>query len=349
MPTGAHAADVQHSNVTVSKGTTRTRLLCLGNPIVNRAYLGTQEEAESAGYATLVDEQEMSSLLAGRACITTSSGGSLLTTALALGQSHVITFTGALGDDSSAAFLRETAANQGVILTPQVFPDERTAECAVLKFANGERSLYTSPSAAALLGVDGLPDEAFDLLIMEGYTLQGKNGGDLLEWFVRSPSPWKILTLSAVEVAAEYAESIRAAASAARCTLFGTVEEAIALVTDLVDVRDDAITAGDTESLAKALPDWEVVLTNGALPAWHAREGRSIASVSPHASTIGDRTGAGDHFLAGWLDATLEGASAHESLLRGHAFASRAISGAAPRAQRMVPPQSVQIARKDHI
>ena len=235
-----------------------------------------------------------------------------------------VTLVARAGDD--AAGRRALDAVHGAGVRTHVAIDERlaTGTCVVLVDPDGERSMLPDPGANAALSAADLPAADFAPrahLHVAGYALlrDGPPREAALEALRRARGAGMTISLdpsSAAPLAQVGAERFLALAGRVDLLLPNRAEAAT-----LAGEADPAAAARALAAHAR-----EVVVTlgaNGAL--W--TDGRASARTPAAArGKVGDSTGAGDAFAAGFLAAWLDAASPAAALEAGARLAARALA-----------------------
>jgi len=260
------------------------------------------------------------------ATITRVRGGSAANvSALAASTGAASRFIGRLGDDELGRHLERQMTDAGVEVRVQ--REGRTGSNVILVAPDGERTMFPDRGAAALLadvppgwvadaGVVHAPAYSWATPTCAAATLDlfaaGRAAGALVS--VDASSVDLILRVGADAVLA----TLRALAPD---VLFANADEAAAL--SLVE---------------ESLPGTSVVVKAGADPVTiTSPDGvRTRVAVAPVAD-VRDTTGAGDAFAAGFLAATLRGASPEQAVTAGHDLAAAVLSHPGASLTRTVP------------
>ena len=216
------------------------------------------------------------------------------------------------GDDDAGRGAVERLRGHGVDVSSVGFDRSRsTGTCVVLVAPDGERSMLPDAGANAALSPDDLP--AFDgggHLHLAGYTLlrEGAPRAAALEALRRARACGMTISLDP--------------SSAAPLRAFGPERflDLAGLVDLLLPNRDEAAVLGPLTGRAR-----EVVVTLGAEGAEWTDGSRTVAARAVTGGPVGDTTGAGDAFAAGFLAAWLDGAEPADALSAANALAARAL------------------------
>jgi len=220
------------------------------------------------------------------------------------------------GDDPAGRGAVHALRGHGVDVAAVVLDRDRpTGTCVVLVAPGGERSMLPDAGANAALAPGDLPAGAFTAdahLHLAGYTL------------LRDGPP-REAALAALRRARAAGMTISLdPSSAAPLRAFGPER-----FLDLAGPVDLMLPNRDEAAVLGSLTPWacEVVVTLGAGGALWTDGGREVAAPAAVAGPVGDTTGAGDAFTAGFLAAWLDGAEPAEALRRANALAARALRG----------------------
>ena len=225
-----------------------------------------------------------------------------------------VTLVARAGDDDGGRGAVAKLHRHGVdVSSVAVDPDRTTGTCVVLVAPDGERTMLPDPGANAALSVEDLPEfEAGAHLHLVGYTLlrDGAPRAAALEALRRARASGMTISLDPSSVA-----PLRAFGPERFLDLAGPVDV-------LLPNRDEAAVLGPLTSRAR-----EVVVTLGAEGARWTDGAATVASPAAAAGPVGDTTGAGDAFTAGFLAAWLDDAAPRDALGSGNALAARALGG----------------------
>jgi ribokinase len=233
-----------------------------------------------------------------------------------------VTLVARAGDDEAGRSALERLRGHGVdVAHVALDPGRATGTCVVLVGPDGERSMLPDAGANAALSpadVARAPLHAGTHLHLVGYTLlrDGPPREAALEALRRARASGMTISLDP--------------SSAAPIERFGAARflELAAHPDLLLPNRDEAVAlTGSADPRALVAHAREVVVTLGAEGArW--TDGRVVldapAAVADGAA-VGDTTGAGDAFAAGFLAAWLDGAPPGGALEAGNALAARAL------------------------
>jgi len=230
-------------------------------------------------------------------------------------------FVGRVGDDVAGREAVASLTSAGIRCAVSVDPARPTGMCIVLVDPAGERTMVPSAGANAGLGEASfeLPSDA-RLVYVSGYALLGAGS--------------RQLALAAIQAAREVDVPVAVdAASSAPLAAAADFAQWIGDDVVLFANRDEArVLTGEADPATAArllgTQFGEAVVKLGADGAVHS----SGSAVRAQEVDVVDSTGAGDAFAAGFLSGRVAGASIEDSLSRGAACATRAITrvGARP-------------------
>lgn len=243
----------------------------------------------------------------------------------------VVTFSGAVGDDSAGRLVADDLRRRGVVVDLQCIAGGRSGRTVTLVDPGGERTFLTdrganderSPIDGRALWGEATPRH----LHVSGYTLLGPGSagaaGAALDWARSEGIPTSVDASSTAPLAALGVPAWFRRSEGVGLCFANHAEAAVLAGTEDVDAALDV--------LLRHYP--EVVVKAGADGAWWAS-----ASARCHCppvlptSPIVDTVGAGDAFAAGYLARRLAGDSPEDALAAGAALASRALqrSGGRP-------------------
>jgi sugar/nucleoside kinase (ribokinase family) len=255
------------------------------------------------------------------ATIRAAPGGSGANQAAWLGHLGAsVGFVARVGAADAAALAANLRAH-GVAAHLAPDPELPTGLLVTLLDADGERSFLTDRAANARLCADDLPDALLDgvrLLHVSGYSLFSDGPRAAVLGFAaaarRRDIPFTIDACSAGFLA-EVGPARLLDWTAGAAKLFANADEAAMLTGEPDPARQLA-------ALSAHYP--VVVLKRGAAGAMLGERGGRVFSAAAPPIVALDTTGAGDAFLAGFLDASLRGQSLAECLEAGVALGARA-------------------------
>ena len=223
------------------------------------------------------------------------------------------------GDDDAGRGAVERLRGHGVDVAAVAFdPGVATGMCVVLVAPDGERSMLPDAGANAALSPDDVPAFAPEgHLHLAGYTLlrDGAPRAAALEALRRARASGMTISLDP--------------SSAAPLERFGAARflELAGTVDLLLPNRDEAVVlSGSTDPVALTRHAREVVVTLGADGARWSDGAATVAAPAAAAGPVGDTTGAGDAFTAGFLAAWLDGAAPDAALAAGNGLAAGALA-----------------------
>jgi sugar/nucleoside kinase (ribokinase family) len=220
----------------------------------------------------------------------------------------------AVGDDPLGVVARRDLAAAGVELVGPVLDDVATGTCVVIVGPDGERTMLPDRGAN-----DALPAAAVAPALDSGVSWVHVSGYALLHAGSRAAG------VAALGGARQRGlpTSLDAASSGPLRDLGAAVARDLVAGVDLLFANADEVDAlGGLESALAGVG--AVVLKEGAAGAtW--TDGATTVSVPAGPAEVVDTTGAGDALAAGYLAATVAGASPADALVSGVALAARAV------------------------
>ncbi|HEV7721261.1 MAG TPA: PfkB family carbohydrate kinase, partial [Iamia sp.] len=218
------------------------------------------------------------------------------------------------GDDPLGVVARRDLAAAGVELVGPVLDDVATGTCVVIVGPDGERTMLPDRGAN-----DALPAAAVAPALDSGVSWVHVSGYALLHAGSRAAG------VAALGGARQRGlpTSLDAASSGPLRDLGAAVARDLVAGVDLLFANADEVDAlGGLESALAGVG--AVVLKEGAAGAtW--TDGATTVSVPAGPAEVVDTTGAGDALAAGYLAATVAGASPADALVSGVALAARAV------------------------
>ena len=284
------------------------------------------------GQARRLESKDFQRLYEGLTDIHVEAGGCAGNTLCGLDKINIkATFFGKIGNDKYAPIYRESFKKYDVLF-PVKNADRPSSQCAVLVTPDGERTFAYMRGASWTLSPDDIYFEVIkkaDLVYTEIYAMAfGMQTGlwPALINFMRSEG--KQMALKTVDT--EYADLYKNA-------LFGLAEEGI--LTLLVGNKDNlcSLARRDTiEEALNALSKWRcgVLLTDGSGGAHYSYQDMRVHHHVSPIENPENTSGAGDQFVAGFLEKSLFGASIDECMQNGEKKARQVIMADAPRPQK---------------
>lgn len=254
------------------------------------------------------------------AAVTWTGGGSAANTACWLAHAGLAaTFVGRVGADLPGQAMRAALEECGVRAALVVDGTAPTGTCVVLVDGAGERSMIPSPGANARLAAEDVAAIEFDTrthLHVSGYALFGAARFAALHAIQLAQQAGASVSIGAASAAPLHSVGIDEFLSwTGGATLFANGDEAAVLTG-----YDDPGAAADILGAAAEA----AVVTAGATGAfWSDGVTQAFVPATPVAAPL-DSTGAGDAFVAGYLAASLGGASPAAALARGHDLGGQA-------------------------
>lgn len=260
-----------------------------------------------------------------RASVRLTGGGAAANTAAWLAELGVpVALAARVGDDAAGRALIDDLARRGVTVDAvQVDPERPTGACLVLVDVAGERTMV--PDAGANLGLTGIAWQPGEHLHLSAYALFHAEVRDVV----------------LAEVVAARTAGATVSIDVASAAPLRQVGPAVvrtwcdgALVLANLDEAHVLTGRGDPAAAALELATWgrAAVVKAGRDGAWVAVDDVVERVPVPRAVVPVDSTGAGDAFAAGFLAASLRGATLRDAAAAGHDTAARVITrvGARP-------------------
>ncbi|HPF77840.1 MAG TPA: PfkB family carbohydrate kinase [Alphaproteobacteria bacterium] len=239
------------------------------------------------------------------------AGGCVGNTLCGIGGKHKKTFFGKIGNDDYAKLYRESFKKYGVIY-PVQNGEVDSSQCAVLITPDGERSFAYIHGASWTLAPDDIYFDSIDhsdLIYTEIYAMA----------FGMQTGLWPALTnhlrharvpMAMKVVDKEYMDLYRTA-------LFGLAEEEV--LTLLVGNKDNICGLARRPTIDEAfdvLSKWKcgVLLTDGAGGAYYGIDGERYHHKVDIIETPVNTSGAGDQFVAGFIEKWMEGKSVDQCM-----------------------------------
>lgn len=260
-------------------------------------------------------------------------------TEVVLGSSSAITACGAArlgvptaivgvrGDDLFGGFIADELGRRGVdASSSRVDPATPTGSSTHLTRPDGDRAILTAMGSIGAVRADDVPDDllaGFAHLHVGSYFLQHALWGDAVELYRRARRLGLSTSLDGnFDPAEEWDRGIRALL-AETDIFFANEQEALGITgaTSLAGAVD--------QLLADLPPDGRLVLKRGAAGASVHRRGLPARGATPPRvpGDLVDTVGAGDSLAAGFLAATLAGASDDAALALGLACGTHSTRG----------------------
>lgn len=259
-------------------------------------------------------------LRADRADIEWRAGGGVSNLARAAGALGLsVEVWGCVGDDADGEWLEASLSRAGAC--PRLMKRQlSTGVFCSLACEGGSRRIVVSPGAAPGIMVAEIPESALHrgwVLFLDGLLAAEPEWLESLAVRARSAGMLVAMDLSTPGNVAARREALLGFA-ARRCDFVFANEAEFRLVSD----------AGGPDSTA----DTAWILKRGERGAALLRRGALVEEVAGERLTLGDDTGAGDAFAAGYLGAALEGLDDRECLRRGNETAAAALRNSLPNA-----------------
>lgn len=253
-------------------------------------------------------------------------GGAVANTTWSLGMlGHKANFIGRVGDDKAGNMFFNSMESAGITM-PKPEAGKKSMEIRVLVTPNGERTFATTGIPAPMTA-DFVPHNLItesDWLFVEGYLLLDPNQVNAVKESIQTARnaglkiAMTLATVAVMDVAFDHlAEEVIGHVD----LIIGNEDEYRALIHAAENYKHEA-----ADLLAQKLQKTPRLVTHGEKGAsFLDSEGNKTFEPCPPVAEVLDTTGAGDAFLAGFLDGFLQDKPIAECLKQGHAIASMVV------------------------